>query len=752
MQRGRDNAETLSSVLATVLGLFGVLAVWAGRTTPGRNCSSAAQLDEAADALARLVGRQWEEEAVLRQLFDPAPLPVAWASCPRVGMADHRPLIGGPVSCRADTPQVLAAAFRGLPRRRLVVLGPAGSGKTTFAVLLTLALLRDRREGEPVPVLCSLASFDPARESVRQWLVRRIIADYPALADTQTYGASAIEDLVGAHRVLPVLDGLDELPAPAVGSVLAALGGTLDAHAPLVVTCRTAAYAAAVSSCGVLAGAAVVEPSPLRAHEAVAVLRLAAPPGARQRAWDALAAHVDRHPGGPAAQTLTNPLMVALARSVYADAAGDPGELADRERFATSAEIEHHLLDALVPTLYARAHQRDPVGRRHWTPGRAHRHLVHLASGLHRRAMYDLAWWQFYQWLPSRGRPWRRAAVWSLGVIVLCLLVDTGQRMAVRDPEWTFADAVAIAGLNAAAMFVMQFVGASLVGRHSRQPANLVGNLVVTAVTGGLVFTVLAAAVGVVKVGYGTHGVARLLVYASTLIFMFLVVMQSTGLPVPPRMPSRGNLTVQHWRQRLPRAVATVLGVAALATAGLNIYVLVDTSDWSRTATAWAYGPAVGALVGMGPAVLQWVRGTATVRDLTTVEISLRSDRVVALVHGIVAGLLMALSDFTIEVVDRTITASPTESALEPISSSQLELPLVAICGFMLALMAHAWPQYTAARALLALQGMLPWRLQPFLADAHRLGILRQVGALYQFRHARLQHHLAVRTPRPFRE
>ncbi|MEV5239586.1 NACHT domain-containing protein [Streptomyces cinnamoneus] len=545
MQRGRDNAETLSSVLATVLGLFGMLAVWAGRTPPGRNCSSTGQLDEAADALGRLVRRQWEEEAVLRQLFDPAPLPVAWASCPRVGMSDHRRLTGGPVSCRADIPQELAAAFRQLSRRRLVVLGPAGSGKTTFAVLLTLALLRDRREGEPIPVLCSLASFDPSRESVRQWLVRRIIADYPALADTHTYGASVIEDLVGAHRVLPVLDGLHELPAPAVGSVLSALGSTLDAHAPIVVACRTATYAAAVESCGVLAGAAVVEPTPLRAHEAVAVLRLAAPPGARQRPWDTLAAYVDQYPDGPAAQALTNPLMVALARSVYADAAGDPGELADRERFATSAEIEHHLLDALVPTLYARAHQRDPVGRRQWTPGRAHRHLVHLASGLHRRDTYDLAWWQVYRWIPSRGRPWRRAAAWSLGVVALCLLVDTVQRAAVRDQEWTFTDAVAIAGLNAAAMFVMQLVGASLVGRHSRQPTNPVGNVVVTAATGGLVFTALAAAVGAVKVGYGIHGVARLLVYASTLIFMFLVVVQSTGLPVPPRMPSRGNLTLR---------------------------------------------------------------------------------------------------------------------------------------------------------------------------------------------------------------
>jgi hypothetical protein len=30
-----------------------------------------------------------------------------------------------------------------------------------------------------------------------------------------------------------------------------------------------------------------------------------------------------------------------------------------------------------------------------------------------------------------------------------------------------------------------------------------------------------------------------------------------------------------------------------------------------------------------------------------------------------------------------------------------------------------------------------------FLGDAHRRGVLRQAGAVYQFRHARLQDHLA---------
>lgn len=33
----------------------------------------------------------------------------------------------------------------------------------------------------------------------------------------------------------------------------------------------------------------------------------------------------------------------------------------------------------------------------------------------------------------------------------------------------------------------------------------------------------------------------------------------------------------------------------------------------------------------------------------------------------------------------------------------------------------------------------------PFLDDMHRLGLLRAVGPLYQFRHAEIQDHLAAR-------
>jgi hypothetical protein len=56
-----------------------------------------------------------------------------------------------------------------------------------------------------------------------------------------------------------------------------------------------------------------------------------------------------------------------------------------------------------------------------------------------------------------------------------------------------------------------------------------------------------------------------------------------------------------------------------------------------------------------------------------------------------------------------------------------------------------AWPSYMLTKGWLALCRQLPWPLMDFLADAHRRGILRQAGAVYQFRHIELQHRLANR-------
>jgi hypothetical protein len=66
--------------------------------------------------------------------------------------------------------------------------------------------------------------------------------------------------------------------------------------------------------------------------------------------------------------------------------------------------------------------------------------------------------------------------------------------------------------------------------------------------------------------------------------------------------------------------------------------------------------------------------------------------------------------------------------------------------GLAAGLRQTAWSRYAVARCQLAVRAGLPRDLMAFLADAHeQRGVLRRVGAVYQFRHIELQHHLADR-------
>jgi hypothetical protein len=63
-----------------------------------------------------------------------------------------------------------------------------------------------------------------------------------------------------------------------------------------------------------------------------------------------------------------------------------------------------------------------------------------------------------------------------------------------------------------------------------------------------------------------------------------------------------------------------------------------------------------------------------------------------------------------------------------------------------LVLSRSAWPHWAVVHYWLALSGKLPWAFMGFLADARTRGILRQSGAVYQFRHRELQRRIASRS------
>ncbi|TQL74752.1 hypothetical protein FB566_0238 [Stackebrandtia endophytica] len=64
-------------------------------------------------------------------------------------------------------------------------------------------------------------------------------------------------------------------------------------------------------------------------------------------------------------------------------------------------------------------------------------------------------------------------------------------------------------------------------------------------------------------------------------------------------------------------------------------------------------------------------------------------------------------------------------------------------CGYGMALAADVLSRSFFGHAYPACTRKLPFRLSRFLNDAPRCGVLRQVDIEYQFRHVKLQEHLA---------
>ena len=259
----------IAALVAASIGLSTLWLTWAALREAKRSgsCDDGSDLGEVADQLAIAVGAQWEAEAAIRRLNDPYPLPVSWVAADASLTDSWDSMVTLAVSgagWRAPPPEgiwaagpdelagmggQLAEVLARVPTGRLVVLGEPGAGKTMLMVRLVLDLLARRSGGGPVPVLASIASWNPAGQGLHGWLApsssSTILPWRPRRQRTRTEPTQA-EALLAAGLILPVLDGLDEIPEQVRGPAISRINDALRLGEQVVVTCRTRQYRDAV--------------------------------------------------------------------------------------------------------------------------------------------------------------------------------------------------------------------------------------------------------------------------------------------------------------------------------------------------------------------------------------------------------------------------------------------------------------------------------------------------------------------------
>ncbi|GAA3031256.1 NACHT domain-containing protein [Actinokineospora globicatena] len=301
---------------------------------------------------------------------------------------------------------VLAGPYRGL-----VLLGQAGTGKTTMAALL-MPHLREESADHVAPVLLPLADWDPDRDHAHTWIVQGVRALLPGAA------ASASEHEVAAllakGRIIPVLDGLDEMPAARQAVAITRLNVAFDQGAPIVLTSRPPAY----DSTPGLRGAMVLRARPLTAAAINTYLRNSVEPS-RTRLWDDVLDSVT--PGSPLALALSTPLMVWAVHTGYVRTMTDPTPLLD---LADRDTAERHLLDKAVTEMVAdrppilalppgRDRARPPV---RWPAHKSRRWLCFLTDHLRGTGHPAIEWWRLKD---------ARASVSTTLVLLLIMPIGT---------------------------------------------------------------------------------------------------------------------------------------------------------------------------------------------------------------------------------------------------------------------------------------------------------------------------------------
>lgn len=187
-------------------------------------------------------------------------------------------------------------------------------------------------------------------------------------------------------------------------------------------------------------------------------------------------------------------------------------------------------------------------------------------------------------------------------------------------------------------------------------------------------------------------------------------------------------------RSPLLRHLAEGLAVGSLSGIGVGLLVTLVVMLARGFTPALTSGTTAAVAVMLAVALSRtldfWLNAPRDVMTATSPAEVLRGARTSALAQGIAGGLAFGLAfgltRGTIIGIVAGTAAGLSRCLVTGLDQGWSKVSLT------------AWSRYLLARLWLAAHHKLPWRINAFLRDAHYRGVLRQVGAVYQFRHDQL--------------
>jgi hypothetical protein len=213
----------------------------------------------------------------------------------------------------------------------------------------------------------------------------------------------------------------------------------------------------------------------------------------------------------------------------------------------------------------------------------------------------------------------------------------------------------------------------------------------------------------------------------------------------PPSHPRQLNAQLRGRQRQATQELVVGITIGL----GVGIAVGVVAGVVAGTTVGVTIGSVIGIELGLLGGLLQWLNAPADAIRSPSPTSVLRNDKNVSVMRmfvgvfgtGLACGLAVAVLTEVIVTPPIGIVVGGVGGLVAGLAAGLAGRSSAE--GFVGGLVASAWGWSLASRWWLALAHKLPWRLMTFLNDAHQRGVLRQVGAVYQFRHAQLQDHLA---------